>query len=122
MSPAATSGSSPSQVPEAWPDGVPAGKPSRPAAWAQEPSEAVPPGVLLALGFPAVLMLHGLAALAVARAAFAARADELAARPAPGSHAWIISDEREWAGQGGPWGATQVPGTRHWLRAGQRVA
>jgi len=49
---------------------------------------------MLALRLPAVLVLHRLAALAVACATFPASTHEPAARPAPGSHAWIIRWER----------------------------
>ena len=67
------------------------GKPSLPETPSQQPSEGPSPDLpMLALRFPAVLMLHRLAALAVTCATFPARTHEPAARPAPGSHAWII--------------------------------
>jgi len=67
------------------------GKPSRAETASQQPSEAASPDLLVvAHRFPAVLMLHRLAALAVTCATFPARTHEPAARPAPGSHAWII--------------------------------
>jgi hypothetical protein len=72
----------------------PCGKPSRPQTVSQQPSEAASPDLLMvAHRFPAVLMLHRLAALAVACATFPARTHEPAARPAPGSHAWIIRQD-----------------------------
>lgn len=70
------------------------GRPSRPETVSQQPSEAASPDLLMvAHRFPAVLMLHRLAALAVTCATFPARAHEPAARPAPGSHAWIIRQD-----------------------------
>jgi hypothetical protein len=55
---------------------------------------------MLALRFPAVLMLHRLAAFAVTGATFAAHPHEPAARAAPGSHAWIIRWPRKLARRG----------------------
>ena len=70
------------------------GKPLRPETASQQPSEATSPDLLMvAHRFPAVLMLHRLAALAVTCATFPASTHEPAARPAPGSHAWIIRQD-----------------------------
>jgi len=74
--------------------GLPLGKPSRPETASQQPSKAASPDLLMvAHRFPAVLMLHRLAALAVTCATFPASTHKPAARPAPGSHAWIIRQD-----------------------------